>query len=352
LRCSFGFQPERLLLFNLSLTPEYKTDVMRAAAYPAIAERLEAIPGVISASYSTDSLIDDTTSTSNFDIDGQPKSERRAWENIIGPQFLETMGIPLLQGRDFAREDTTTSQQIAIVNQQLAHDFFLNQNPIGRTFNGNIRIIGICGNTRFKDLRESPPPTYYLFSRQSADYGPGGSMTFAVKTASDPASVAPSIPRAVRAFDRELPIYHLITQQEQIDESLHAERLFAFLTSGFGMLALVLACIGIYGIMAYTVARRTNEIGIRLALGAQTGQVMRMILSEAVTLAVIGVVAGAGITLLLTRSLQSLLFGLRPDDPLTLISAGLLLIAVALLASFIPARAAARVNPIQALRHE
>ncbi|HEX5235642.1 MAG TPA: FtsX-like permease family protein [Silvibacterium sp.] len=156
----------------------------------------------------------------------------------------------------------------------------------------------------------------------------------------------------LRAFDRDLPISRIRTQEEQIDESLHAERLFAFLTSGFGLLALVLACIGIYGIMAYTVARRTNEIGIRLALGAQVGQVMRMMLREALWLAFGGVVVGAAITLLLTRSVQSMLFGLKPDDPLTLASAALLLLAVALLASFDPARAASRVNPIEALRHE
>jgi len=169
------------------------------------------------------------------------------------------MGIPLMEGRDFGHEDTTQSQRVALINEQLAHDFFPNQNPIGHTFHSNVRIIGICGNTRFKDLRDTPPPTFYLFSRQSADYGPGGQMTFAVKTAADPASIAPSIREAVRAYDRELPVYRLRTQEEQIDDSLHTERLFAFLTSGFGLLALVLACIGIYGIMAYTVARRTNK---------------------------------------------------------------------------------------------
>ena len=357
-RVELGFQPERLLLFNLSLTPQYKTENKRAAAYQEIAERLEAIPGVISASYSTDPFISGYTSTSNFDVDGQPRGERRAWEDVVGTHFLETMGIPLMEGRDFGREDTTGSQVVAIVNQQLAHDFFPGQNPIGQIFNSGsvdssgIRIVGVCGNTRFKDLRDNPPPTFYLFSRQIGDYGPGGQMTFAVKAASDPASIAASARQSVRAFDRDLPIYRLRTQEEQIDESLHAERLFAFLTSGFGLLALILACIGIYGIMAYTVARRTNEIGIRLALGAQTSQVMRMILSEALRLVMIGVIAGSGITLLLTRSLQSMLFGLKPDDPITLVMAGLLLFAVALLASFLPARAASKVNPIRALRQE
>jgi predicted permease len=263
------------------------------------------------------------------------------------------MGIPLMQGRAFGRQDTHKSQRVAIVNEQLAHDFFPGKNAIGQTFNSDhTLIIGICGNTRFKDLRDNPPPTYYLFSRQVADYGPGGQMTFAVKTASNPATIASSLRRTLHAFDRDLPIAHLRTQQEQIDESLQSERLFAFLTSGFGLLALILACIGIYGLMAYTVARRTNEIGIRLALGAQTRQVMGMVMIEALWLAAIGVAAGTGITLLLTRSLQSVLFGLKADDPLTYGAAGLLLIGVALLASFVPARAAARVNPIEALRHE
>jgi predicted permease len=358
LRVQLGFQPERLLLFNLSLTPEYKTSAKRAAAYESIAERLEAIPGTTSASYSTDPLIADYTSTSNFDVDGEPegeRGERRAWMNIVGSHFFQTMGIPLMEGRSFGREDTASSQPVAIVNQQLAHDFFPGKNPVGQTFKGgdvHAVVVGICGNTRFKDLRNTPPPTFYLFSRQIGDYGPGGQMTFAVKTASAPASIAVSARKAVGAFDRNLPVYRLRTQEEQIDESLHAERLFALLTSGFGVLALVLACIGIYGIMAYTVARRTNEIGIRLALGAPRRSVMTMVLSEALTLSVIGVLAGMAITLLLTRSLQSMLFGLKPYDPLTLVAAALLLSAVALLASFLPARAAARVDPIQALRRE
>jgi predicted permease len=348
-----GFQPQHLLLFNLALTPQYGATAARAEAYQQIASRLESIPGVISASYSTDTLIGDVTSTSNFDITGQPQGVRRAWENIVGPHYLETMGIPLMQGRAFGRQDTHKSQRVAIVNEQLAHDFFPGKNAIGQTFNSDhTLIIGICGNTRFKDLRDNPPPTYYLFSRQVADYGPGGQMTFAVKTASNPATIASSLRRTLHAFDRDLPIAHLRTQQEQIDESLQSERLFAFLTSGFGLLALILACIGIYGLMAYTVARRTNEIGIRLALGAQTRQVMGMVMIEALWLAAIGVAAGTGITLLLTRSLQSVLFGLKADDPLTYGAAGLLLIGVALLASFVPARAASRVNPIEALRHE
>ncbi|HEX5235641.1 MAG TPA: ABC transporter permease [Silvibacterium sp.] len=180
-----GFQPQRLLLFDLSLSSDYKTQTKRAVAYQEIAERLGTIPDVISASYSTDPFISDYYSTSNFDIAGQPQGERVAWENVVGPHFFETMGIPFLQGRDFGREDTTVSQRVAIVDQQLAHDFFPGQNPIGQTFlgggvdAGNIRIVGICGNSRFKDLRQSPPPTFYLFSRQIADYGPGGQMTYA-----------------------------------------------------------------------------------------------------------------------------------------------------------------------------
>lgn len=356
LRVQLGFQPERLLLFDLSLTPQYKTETARAAAYQEIASRLAMIPGVISSSYSTDSLIANTTSTSNFDITGQPPDVKRAWENVVGPHFLETMGIPLIAGRSFGRQDTATSEKVAIVNQQLVQSFFPNQNPIGQTFNtgsvssGGIRIVGVCGNTRFKDLRDAPPPTFDLFSRQTADYGPGGQMTFAVKTVADPAAVTASIRQTVHNFDRDLPIYRLRTQAQQIDDSLHAERLFAFLTSGFGLLAVVLACIGIYGVMAYTVARRTNEIGIRIALGAQASQVMGMILGEALWLVLAGVVVGAGITLLLTRSLQSMLYGLKPNDPLTLLASGALMLAVALLASFIPARTASKVNPIEALR--
>jgi predicted permease len=349
-----GFEPQRILLFELSLpATEFPSTADRATAYQQLEERLSAIPGAISATVSTDTLIANVTSTSNFDVDGQPAGEKTAWENIVGDHFFQTMGIPMLSGSGFERQDTPTTGRVAVVNRELANQFFHGQNPIGHTFNSDhTRIIGVCGDTRFRSLRDNVPPTYYLFSGQVADYGPGQEMTFAVKTAANPDAVATSVRKVVHDFRHDLIITHMRTQEELIRTSLQQERTFASLSTGFGLLAIVLASIGIYGIMAYNVSRRTNEIGIRLALGAQARQILTMVLGETSWLAVTGVAVGLGAALLLTRFLKTMLFGLKPTDPLTMIGAGAMLFAVALLAGFIPARRASRVEPMQALRHE
>lgn len=351
---ALGFQPQHLLLFDIVLPPkEYPAAVDRAIAYEQLEDRLSALPGVISAASSTDALIAGDTSTSNFNVDGQPADERQAWKNIVGEHFFPTMGIPMLSGRGFGRQDTQTSESVAVINRELASQFFRGKNPIGQTFNStHTRIVGVCGDTRFRSLRDAPPPTYYLFTRQAGDYHAGGEMTFSVKTAADPDAIAASVRKVAQDFRRDLLINNLRTQEEQIHSSLRQERLFASLTTSFGILALTLACIGIYGIMAYTVARRTNEIGIRLTLGAQAQQILAMILRETSWLAIIGVAVGLGAALLLTRFLASMLFGLKPNDPATLVGAATLLFAVPLLAGFIPARRASHVQPIQALRHE
>ena len=224
-------------------------------------------------------------------------------------------------------------------------------NPIGKTFNqAHIRIIGISADAKYSDLREETPPTAYFSYRQESDASDG--VTFEVRLKGDPQSVLPTIRDAVASVDKGLPLVDVRTQSEQIDELLSHERLFAALTGAFGVLALVLACIGIYGIMAYTVARRTNEIGIRIALGAQTWQVLRMVLGEASWLAVCGIAIGLGCALWVTRLLSSLLYGLKPSDPGTLIVAALLLLAAALAAGWTPAWRASRVQPMEALRHE
>jgi ABC-type antimicrobial peptide transport system permease subunit len=179
-----------------------------------------------------------------------------------------------------------------------------------------------------------------------------GGMTYAIRTRLSPGQLAPELRRVVEQEDRDLPVIDIRTQKEQIDATLQMERVFATLTSGFGLLALALACVGIYGIMAYTVAQRTNEIGIRLALGAQPGQVRGMILRESTWLAVAGIVAGTGAALGLTRLVKSMLYGIQPWDPATITGGVLILLSVALAASWIPARRAASVQPMEALRHE
>jgi predicted permease len=261
-----------------------------------------------------------------------------------------------MQGRGFNLHDTAASPKVALVNRALARQFFPNENPIGQTFeadadeaNSPIEIVGIAADTRYANLRSETPPTFYLPYTQALVLG---RMVVEIHTQAEPGSILSQARTVVTSIDRDLPLIDVRTMKEQIQATMSGERIFAQLTSGFGILALVLACIGIYGIMAYTVARRTGEIGIRMALGAQAGQVLRMVLREASWMAVAGVTLGLACALWLARFLSSMLYGLMPWDPLTLTGAAALLLTIAVLAAFGPARHASRVDPIRALRHQ
>jgi len=259
-------------------------------------------------------------------------------------------------GRSFNAHDTATSVKVGILNQALAEKRFPGVNPIGRRFKADrepsadwIQIVGICANTRYVNLREDPPAQFFLPYLQQPHVG---TMVYEVRTMVDPVTIAPLLRRVVQGVDTDLPVVDLRTQREQINATMQMERAFAALTAGFGVLALALACVGIYGIMAYSVAQRTNEIGIRLALGAQPGQVRSMILRESTWLTAAGIVVGVGAALGLTRLVKSMLYGVTPNDPVTLAGGVVLLLAIALAATWIPARRASSVQPMEALRHE
>jgi predicted permease len=268
-----------------------------------------------------------------------------------------------LAGRSFGEQDTPTSLKVAIINQSLARKRFPGQNPIGKLFKPSldaeapagktavdwIQIVGVCGDTRYWNLRHEPPPQFFVPYVQLARVD---GMVYEFHTQMDPESILPSLRNVVRQADPDLALLNVRTQDQQIQSAMQEERLFVTLTSGFGLLALALACVGIYGIMAYSVANRRNEIGIRLALGAQPGQVRGMILRESTGLALAGIVVGVAAALGLTRLVKSMLYGIQPWDPATLVAGVLILLAVALAASWIPARRAATVQPMEALRHE
>jgi predicted permease len=292
------------------------------------------------------------------DADDYKRQHRNSAEdvNVVGNSFFHTMEIPILAGRSVDVRDTATSAKVAVINQALAQKRFPGVNPIGRRFKMDaeslsdwIQIVGICANTHYLDLRDEPPAQFFLPYRQQPH---AGTMVYEVRTMADPATIAPVLRRVVQGVDTDLPVVNLRTQREQINATMQMERAFAALTAGFGVLALALACVGIYGIMAYSVAQRTNEIGIRLALGAQPGQVRSMILRESTWLTAVGIVAGVAAALGLTRLVKSMLFGVTANDPVTLAAGVALLLAIALAATWIPARRAAGVQPMEALRHE
>ena len=351
-----GFRPDNLLLFEIQAPNTRYPAPKDIALYRQMEQRLASAPGVRSVALSKNPLIAGNISNDDFIPDGlPPKQNAQPYvdDNVVGQDFFATMGIPILAGRSFDNTDTETSRLIAVVNQQLVKEYFPNINPIGRTFvssKKHIEIVGVSGNARYADLRSDPPATFFTLYRQQSKSEP--SMTFEILTSMEPSALVPVLRDAVAKVDKDLPLLNIRTQNAQISDRTRQERIFASLTTGFGLVALILACIGIYGIMAYTVSRRTNEIGIRLALGAEPGCVLRMVLGAAWWLTVAGILAGLAGALGTGRLIASMLYGLKPYDPSTLIGASILLMFVALAASWIPARRAARIDPMRALRNE
>jgi len=353
-----GFRTDHLILFGIDPPATRYAAGKDVQLLARLEQEFAAIPGVQSVTAASMAYIGNSMSNEIFLPAGEsndPNKQQAEFVNTVGNSFFSTMGIPIVAGRAFDAQDTATSAKVAIINQSLARKRFPNVNPIGKEFKtgddaaGWIRIVGVCADTRYASLRDDPPPQFFMLYRQQSDMG---GLTYEIRTSIEPAALAPALRQIVQKVDRDLPIVDIRTQREQIDSTMQNERIFASLTSGFGLLALALACVGIYGIMAYSVANRRNEIGIRLALGAQPGQVRGMILRESTGLAVAGIVAGVGAALGLTRLVKSMLYGIQPWDPASLAGGVLILLAVALAASWIPARRAAGLQPMEALRHE
>ena len=358
---SLGFDPRNLLLFSIQAPPVRYPAPQDVALHERIEDRLAQVPGVQSVTLIENPLIAHNISDSSFWRTGQPKPTGDNVDrdvNGVGLSFFQTYGIPILYGRSFGPTDTASSPLVAVINQSLANSVYPGVNPVGKTFNTNLhqgdheaiyQIIGVSADAKYDQLQDDPPPTFYTLYRQAKQEQ---FIAYTVKTQLSPAAILPALRNAVESIDKDLPLRDIRTQTEQIEDSISQQRLFATLTAGFGILALILACIGIYGIMAYNVARRTSEIGVRMALGARTRQVLWMILRESSSLALFGITAGLAAALGLTRFVRAMLFGLQPTDPATFIPAALLLLVIAIAAGYGPARRASRIDPMQALRHE
>ncbi|MGA7258252.1 MAG: ABC transporter permease [Terracidiphilus sp.] len=353
-----GFQPDHVLMFDISPPRSRYQGGKDVLLHAQLEQKIAALPGVESVAPAWMPLAAGSMSNSDFLPEGQPVDPKgRTAEdiNVVGRDYFHTMRIPMIAGRAFNAQDTATSLKVGIVNQALARKHFPNVNPIGKRFktdgpkDGWITIVGICADTRYSQLRDDPPPVFYLPYVQQTDVG---GMTYQIRTHLRAAALVPALRQIVQQADPDLPMIDIRTEREQMDANMQMERALATMTSAFGVLALVLASVGIYGIMAYTVAQRTNEIGIRLALGALPRQVRRMILKESWWLTAAGLAAGLAGALMLTRLVKSMLYGIAPYDSVTLGAAVLLLMGVALGASWIPARRAAGVDPMRALRHE
>ena len=352
-----GYDPNHVLMFDIQPPRKKYADGKDVLLHKQLEEKIAALPGVESEAPAWMPLTAGSTTNSYFITEDKPADGKTPPEymNVVGNDYFHTMQIPMIAGRAFGPQDTASSVRVAVINQALAKKRFPNVNPIGKRFRSDgpadrwIQIVGICANTRYAQVKDEPPPVFYLPYVQQIEVG---GMTYQIRTRVRAATLVPSLRRIVQEADPDLPMIDIRTEREQIDATMQMERTLAALTMGFGVLALVLASVGIYGIMAYTVAERTNEIGIRLALGAERAQIRGMILRESTWITAAGMVAGVAGALALVRLVKSMLFGIAPYDPITLGCAVVVMLGVALVASWIPARRAAGVEPMEALRHE
>jgi predicted permease len=353
-RIDLGLEEQNLLVFRLSpLQSVYEEDEDLVRLYDTVRERIAGIPGVRSVALARCGLLEGEIWAEDIAFPDRP-GEKGLWSHslTISDGWFTTMGIRLLSGRDFSHADTQNSQRVAVVNEAFAEEFFPDENPVGKIFKWEdmfeYQIVGLCRDHISHVLREGVLRTMYFCHRQRIQR----EMTFTVRSAIEPLSLVSAVRKAVDGVDRNLPLDDVTTQVLLLDKLLSGERLFTLLCSGLALLALALSYIGLYGLMAYNVARRTGEMGIRMALGAQPRDVAWTILYEALKLAVIGLAIGLPVALSLVQVIQGIIYDVHLHDPLTMIGAAVLMIAVAALAAWIPARRAARIDPMVALRYE
>jgi predicted permease len=353
-----GFQADQLLTFAVdpSLNGYEQPHIRSLVAQ--LQERLAALPGVRAASFAEMAPMTDNTNRSTVVLPGYTPQEGEDMSpnvNRIGPGFLSTLGMPLVNGREFTAADGDSAPKVAVINETMARKHFPGRNPIGERFGWgrdkviDIEIVGIVKDAKYANLRDEVPRFVYVPFAQSKELG---HSTFYVRTQGDAATLGQAARDLVRQTDAALPVFDLKTMRAQVEESLFVERAVAMLSASFGVLATLLAAVGLYGVMAYTVGQRTREFGIRVALGAERRRILWLVLREVAVLAAIGVALGLPSAWGLGRLLQSQLYGLTPNDPVTLGTAVLVIGAAAALAGFIPARRATRVEPMIALRYE
>ena len=368
-----GFRRKNLLVFNLDARQAGHTDPEILGFYGDLEKRFAAIPGVRSAAMANSPLVGQGAWGWAIVPLGKPRPEDAPTGHgsgfadsathvlAVGPGFFSTVQIPLLAGRHFDERDNSRAPAVAIVNEAWVKANLESQNPVGQqivSFGGKeekearqLEVVGVVGNSRYGPLEGNFPATVYLSYAQNFNY-PLAQMTFFLRTADDPLAFANTVRQIVRQADARIPVTNLGTQAGQIDEELSSEILFARLCSGFAGLALIIACVGLYGTLSYNIARRTGEVGIRMALGAQRRTVVWMVLREVLVLAGEGLAFGIPIALGTSKLVASLLYQVKPNDPSTLAATGAIILGAALVAGYVPAFRASRIDPMAAVRHE
>jgi predicted permease len=352
-----GFRPDKLLLFSVDPSRSGYKEQRLIEVYRRIHDGVAAIPGVRATTFSSLPPLAGWMSTQSITVPGYtpPPKDRSPLYIFAGDHFLTIMGTPILLGRDLSASDDEGSARVAVVNQTLSKKYFTG-NPVGREFvfrsesTKPIRIVGVSADARIHDIRSEIDPTIYLSYAQYSNHL--GGVTFEVRAAGDALSLSNAVRRAVAAVDPVLPVAQIRTQREQINRNLSRERTFAFLSSFFSAITLALACIGIYGVFAYAVARRTSEFGVRMAVGATGAQVGWLVLRGALVLVALGMAIGVPAALAVATLVRVGLFGVEPADPATIAAAAVAMLVTAGVAAWMPARRAALLDPVVALRYE
>jgi predicted permease len=352
-----GFDPENLVLFRVNPQLNRYDDARAAQLFQDMIDRIGALPGVRAVALTNPPLLSGNVNSTSIFVRGRTYELGAQQDSInrlvVSPNFFDVMGIPLLRGRGFTdHENNATAPKVVIINEAAARKYFPNEDPIGQRFgssienSGQLEIVGVLRDAKYDSIRDAPPPTMYVPYLQTRLPAP----TFAVRTAGDPAPFVNVIRETMRTIDPDVPMQDVFTQMEQVERRLAQEKVFAQAYTLFGLLALVLAAVGLFGVMSYNVARRTNEIGIRIALGAQRRDVMGATLRESLVLVAGGAAIGLVTAVSVSRFIASQLYGVAPNDAPTVVLAVAVLSVVAALAAYLPARRASRVDPMVALR--
>jgi predicted permease len=354
---AMGFQPENVVVATMNTSVNHYSPARAHALIEDLMQRAESIPGVHAASAALVSPLSGTLQLSSVQVPGyplKPKEVPMPYLNAIGPGYFATIGATLVRGREFTRRDREGAPNVAVVNEQMAQKFWPGRDPIGQRFktaalgDKDTEVVGVVRDSIYRDLREPKQAVLYVPLLQ----GDFGGATLHLRIAGDPALVFNELRAQARALDRSVPLYRMRTLQTQIGETLSTERMLATVSAILGALAIVLAMVGLYSVLANAVAQRAREIGIRMALGAAQNNVSGMVLRDTLRMVVIGVVVGIPVALAATRWIASFLFGVKAQDPLTYVAIGALVLAAGLAAAFVPSRRASRVDPMVVLRYD
>jgi len=350
---NLAFNPERLLSFRVDPALNGYDSERVARTYQRILDRVRAVPGVSSATLVQEALLSGWSS--NTTVAREDGTKVDMYYNRVGPDYFSTLGIAMVSGRAIDARDVAAAPRVVVINEAAARGLFGGAPALGRRlkpFDHELEVVGVARDAKYDSVRKDVVPTMFIPYRQPTPFSRGGAMHVVARTTVPPAALMGELRSAAADVDRDVPVSRMKTQQAQIQETLGTEIAFTRLLIAFGAFALFLACIGLHGVTAYSVARRTSEIGVRIALGAQRGDVLWLVLRQVVTMTAAGLALGIPLAVAGGRAVGAMLFGVRPADPISLGAAALLMAVVAAIAGYLPARRAARLDPLVALRVE